>query len=150
MSLTRSVYSEQSHVMCTGGDSGICAPKEQCLHAGQVPLQGRVGTQWSLGSAHRRIWRPEERTLLRTTLLTMRSLLGALPTCSVVCLLGDCMQQCMSTVQVSFGVHKTEEEAARQYDRALIIVKGRLAKTNFPVSDYDTEIQEYEQLLWQR
>lgn len=60
------------------------------------------------------------------------------------------MQQCMSTVQVSFGVHKTEEEAARQYDRALIIVKGRLAKTNFPVSDYDTEVQAYEQLLWQR
>lgn len=52
--------------------------------------------------------------------------------------------------QVSFGVHKTEEEAARQYDRALIIVKGRLAKTNFPVGDYDREIEAYEQLLWQR
>jgi len=47
-------------------------------------------------------------------------------------------------------VHKTEEEAARQYDRALIIVKGRLAKTNFPVGDYDREIETFEQLLWQR
>lgn len=47
-------------------------------------------------------------------------------------------------------MHKTEEEAARQYDRALIIVKGRLAKTNFPVGDYDREIETFEQLLWQR
>ncbi len=51
---------------------------------------------------------------------------------------------------MSFGVHKTEVEAARQYDRALIIVKGRLAKTNFPVADYDKEVAAYEQLLWQR
>jgi hypothetical protein len=48
---------------------------------------------------------------------------------------------------VSFGVHKTEEEAARQYDRALIIVKGRLAKTNFPVVDYEEEVHEYERHL---
>ena len=45
--------------------------------------------------------------------------------------------------QVSFGVHKSEAEAARQYDRALIIVKGRLAKTNFPVADYDAEVAAY-------
>ena len=47
-------------------------------------------------------------------------------------------------------MHKTEEEAARQYDRALIIVKGCHAKTNFPVGDYDREIEAYEQELWCR
>ena len=37
-----------------------------------------------------------------------------------------------ASAQVSFGIHETEEEAARQYDRALIVEKGRAAKTNFP------------------
>lgn len=50
---------------------------------------------------------------------------------------------CVLLAQVSFGVHKSEAEAARQYDRALIIVKGRLAKTNFPVADYDAEVAAY-------
>lgn len=40
---------------------------------------------------------------------------------------------------VSFGVFETEEEAARQYDRALISEKGRAAKTNFPMSEYERE-----------
>ena len=31
----------------------------------------------------------------------------------------------MLIVQVSFGVFETEEEAAQQYDRALVIEKGR-------------------------
>lgn len=48
---------------------------------------------------------------------------------------------------MSFGNHETEEEAARQYDRALIIEKGRGAKTNFPLSDYDLEVAEYTELL---
>ena len=50
-------------------------------------------------------------------------------------------------VQVSFGVHKSEQEAARQYDRALIIVKGRLAKTNFPMTDYEAEVKAFEAYL---
>ncbi|KAI3433834.1 hypothetical protein D9Q98_003637 [Chlorella vulgaris] len=45
---------------------------------------------------------------------------------------------------VSFGVFETEEGAARQYDRALILEKGRTAKTNFPIRDYDAEATEYE------
>lgn len=52
--------------------------------------------------------------------------------------------------QVSFGVHSTEEGAARQYDRALIIMKGRLAKTNFPTADYEKEVAAYEDHLLER
>ncbi len=52
--------------------------------------------------------------------------------------------------QVSFGVHKSEQDAARQYDRALIIVKGRLAKTNFPMTDYEAEVKTFEAYLLSR
>ncbi|KAL4424449.1 hypothetical protein ABPG77_006387 [Micractinium sp. CCAP 211/92] len=45
---------------------------------------------------------------------------------------------------VSFGVFDSEEGAARQYDRALILEKGRSAKTNFPTRDYEAEIAVYE------
>jgi hypothetical protein len=48
---------------------------------------------------------------------------------------------------VSFGVFEGEEDAARQYDRALILEKGRAAKTNFPIRDYEGEAAEYEALL---
>lgn len=48
---------------------------------------------------------------------------------------------------VSFGVYETEEEAARQYDRALIIQRGRSAKTNFNIFLYQTEIFEYEKYI---
>eukprot|EP00951_Prasinocladus_malaysianus_P011915 scaffold88320_cov43-Prasinocladus_malaysianus.AAC.2 len=51
---------------------------------------------------------------------------------------------------VSFGVHDSEEEAARQYDRALIIEKGERAKTNFPLTDYVVEVEEYENFLVHR
>ena len=51
-------------------------------------------------------------------------------------------------LQVSFGVYDSEEEAARQYDRALIVEKGRSAKTNFPVRDYDVEVAEFEAWLF--
>jgi len=44
---------------------------------------------------------------------------------------------------VSFGVYTSEEEAARQYDRALIVQRGRSAKTNFAIATYDREISEY-------
>ncbi len=46
--------------------------------------------------------------------------------------------------QVSFGIHETEEEAARQYDRALIVEKGRAAKTNFPIVLYEEEVAYFE------
>jgi len=51
---------------------------------------------------------------------------------------------------VSFGSHDTEEEAARQYDRALIVEKGRGAKTNFPLVDYELEVAQYVTLLNER
>ena len=56
-------------------------------------------------------------------------------------------QQCM---QVSFGVHEEEESAARQYDRALLIEKGRAAKTNFPLPDYEKESKQFEGFVVER
>ena len=47
-------------------------------------------------------------------------------------------------MQVSFGIHESEEEAAQQYDRALIVEKGRAAKTNYPISTYDEEVVAFE------
>jgi hypothetical protein len=48
---------------------------------------------------------------------------------------------------VSFGVFDSEEAAARQYDRALILEKGRAAKTNFPLRDYEGEVAAYVQCM---
>lgn len=56
-------------------------------------------------------------------------------------------EQCM---QVSFGVHEDEESAARQYDRALLIEKGRAAKTNFPLPDYEKESKEFAEFVVER
>lgn len=53
-------------------------------------------------------------------------------------------------MQVSFGVHEDEESAARQYDRALLIEKGRAAKTNFPLPDYEKESKEFEDFVIDR
>ena len=53
-------------------------------------------------------------------------------------------------MQVSFGVHEDEESAARQYDRALLIEKGRAAKTNFPLPDYEKEAKEFESFVIKR
>ena len=50
-------------------------------------------------------------------------------------------------VQVSFGVHDEEQRAARMYDRAIILEKGRAAKTNFPLADYDRETAEVEAFI---
>lgn len=46
--------------------------------------------------------------------------------------------------QVSFGVHDEEERAGRMYDRAIIVERGRSAKTNFPLHDYEQEIADFE------
>jgi len=43
---------------------------------------------------------------------------------------------------VSLGDHDTEEEAAHAFDRAAINKGGRAAKTNFPMSEYETEVTE--------
>eukprot|EP00850_Spirogloea_muscicola_P012323 SM000079S22441 [mRNA] locus=s79:201692:211589:+ [translate_table: standard] len=42
---------------------------------------------------------------------------------------------------VSFGIYETEEEAARGYDRALIVERGLDAKTNFCISEYINETE---------
>ena len=47
-------------------------------------------------------------------------------------------------LQVSFGVHDEEERAGRMYDRAIIVERGRGAKTNFPLQDYEQEIADFE------
>ncbi len=52
--------------------------------------------------------------------------------------------------QVSFGIWETEERAARQYDRALIVEKGRSAKTNFPLATYEAEVAQFEAALRER
>ena len=52
--------------------------------------------------------------------------------------------------QVSFGVHKDEEMAGRMYDRAMILQKGRGAKTNFPMTDYDAEVAAYKSFCAER
>ncbi|KAL0025504.1 hypothetical protein WJX77_007066 [Trebouxia sp. C0004] len=43
---------------------------------------------------------------------------------------------------VSLGDHDTEEEAAHAFDRAAINKGGTAAKTNFPMSEYETEVTE--------
>lgn len=48
---------------------------------------------------------------------------------------------------MSFGVHDEEERAARMYDRAIILEKGRAAKTNFPLADYDAEVADFEAVM---
>lgn len=53
-------------------------------------------------------------------------------------------------VQVSFGVHDDEERAGRMYDRAMILEKGRAAKTNFPLTDYEAEVAAYRAFCAQR
>ena len=55
-----------------------------------------------------------------------------------------------ASTQVSFGIHETEEEAARQYDRALIVEKGRAAKTNFPIVSYEEEVAFFESSIAKR
>ena len=52
--------------------------------------------------------------------------------------------------QVSFGVHDEEERAGRMYDRAIIVERGRGAKTNFPLHDYEQEIEDFEAFVKQR
>ena len=52
------------------------------------------------------------------------------------------MRTC-KVVQVSFGVHDEEQRAARMYDRAIILEKGRSAKTNFPLVEYDQEVADF-------
>ena len=42
----------------------------------------------------------------------------------------------------SLGDHDTEEEAARAFDRAAINKDGTRARTNFPVDQYETEIDD--------
>ena len=42
---------------------------------------------------------------------------------------------------LSLGDHETEQEAARAFDRALLHKQGRQAKTNFPLAEYESEME---------
>ena len=46
---------------------------------------------------------------------------------------------------VYLGLHGAELEAARVYDRALVLLTGPGAATNFPVAAYASEVAAYEQ-----
>ena len=41
-------------------------------------------------------------------------------------------------------MHDEEDRAGRMYDRAIIVERGRGAKTNFPLHDYEQEIAAFE------
>lgn len=43
------------------------------------------------------------------------------------------------------GLFVTEEAAARAYDREAVRGRGQLARTNFPISDYQRELDEFDQ-----
>ncbi len=105
------------------------APPQQRLCKGRLPLPGRVGQGGALGDAHRLLRRHEERA---------RLLQGSAKT-----VLTPLLTSLVHLCQVSFGVHSNEERAARMYDRAMIIEKGRAAKTNFSLADYEAEVAQY-------
>ena len=45
---------------------------------------------------------------------------------------------------VYLGLHSSEVEAARVYDRALVLLTGPGAATNFPVASYAKELAAYQ------
>jgi hypothetical protein len=45
---------------------------------------------------------------------------------------------------VYLGLHSSEVEAARVYDRALVLLTGASAATNFPTSNYTKEMEAYQ------
>ena len=46
---------------------------------------------------------------------------------------------------VYLGLFACEEDAARAYDRALVRIRGIVAATNFPLSEYATELAQFDQ-----
>lgn len=45
---------------------------------------------------------------------------------------------------VYLGLHSSEVEAARVYDRALVLLTGASAATNFPTANYAKEMEAYQ------
>ena len=43
------------------------------------------------------------------------------------------------------GLHSSEVDAAKVYDRALVLLTGQAAATNFPSMQYTTELAEHEE-----
>ncbi|GAB4820313.1 hypothetical protein N2152v2_007359 [Parachlorella kessleri] len=50
---------------------------------------------------------------------------------------------------LSLGDHETEQEAARAFDRALLHKQGRQAKTNFPLAEYESEMEHLQAMTHQ-
>jgi len=46
---------------------------------------------------------------------------------------------------VYLGLHTSEVDAAKVYDRALVLLTGQAAATNFPSMQYSAELAEYEE-----
>ena len=46
---------------------------------------------------------------------------------------------------VYLGLHSSEVDAAKVYDRALVLLTGQAAATNFPSMQYTTELAEHEE-----
>lgn len=48
---------------------------------------------------------------------------------------------------VYLGLHSSEVDAAKVYDRALVLLTGQAAATNFPSMHYTTELAEHEECV---
>lgn len=46
---------------------------------------------------------------------------------------------------VYLGLHSSEVDAAKVYDRALVLLTGQAAATNFPAMQYEAELAEHEE-----
>jgi hypothetical protein len=46
---------------------------------------------------------------------------------------------------VYLGLHTSEVDAAKVYDRALVLLTGQAAATNFPSMQYTAELAEFEE-----
>ena len=53
------------------------------------------------------------------------------------------VNQANGNKHIYLGLHEKEEDAARSYDAAVIRMKGFKAATNYPMSDYPQQLDDY-------